>query len=92
MKRELTLTLEPNAGTINMFYAFINGKRVIAAEGTKKREWKGVIENDEVRIKVRVIGIDSSKYKMTIDLPGTAEDQKLTFQLNGGYHEFEIYI
>ena len=92
MKRKITLALEPTAGTINLFYAFINGKRIIADEGTEKREWKGNIDNDEVRIKVRVTGIGSSKYKMTIDLPGTADDQKLTFQLNGGYHEFEIYI
>lgn len=92
MKRKVKLTLEPNAGAINMFYAFINGKRVIADEGSKKQEWEGIIDNDEVRIKIRVTGIDSSKYKMTIDLPGTAEDQELTMQLNGGYHEFEIYI
>jgi uncharacterized beta-barrel protein YwiB (DUF1934 family) len=92
MKRKFTLTLEPVAGAINMFYAFLNGKRIIADEGTKKRKWEGEIETDEVRIKVRVTGIGSSKYKVTIDLPGTAKDQKLTFQLKGGYHEFEMYI
>ena len=92
MKREFTLILEPSSGTINMFYAFLNGKRIIADDGTKKRQWQGEIESEEVRLKVRVTGIGSSSYKVTIDLPGTANDQKLTFQLNGGYHEFELCI
>lgn len=92
MKREFTLILEPISGTINMFYAFLNGKRIIAEDGTKKREWQGEIESGEVSLKVRVTGIGSSSYKVTIDLPGTAYDQKLTFQLNGGYHEFELCI
>ena len=92
MKRKFTLTLEPESGTINMFYAFLNGKRIIADEGTKKRKWEGMIESEEVSIKIRVTGIGVSKYKATIDLPGTANDQKLTFQLKGGYHEFEMHI
>ena len=92
MKRKLKLELEPEAGAINMFYAFVNGKKVIAAEGTKKRNWTGDIKADEVRIKVRVTGIDDAEYTVSIDLPGTANDQELTFQLSGGYHEFEMYI
>ena len=75
-----------------MFYAFLNGKRIIAAEGTKKREWKGEVATENVKFKVRVTGINAAKYRMTIDLPGTADDQNLTFQLNGGYHEFKITI
>ena len=92
MKRKMKLILEPKAGTINLFYAFINGKKVIADEGTKKRIWEGKINEDEVRIKVRVTGIGKSEYKVIIDLPGTADDQELVFQLDGGYHEFELFI
>ena len=92
MEREFKLSLEPAGGAINLFYAFVNGKRIITDEGTKKREWKGIIKGEEVKLKVRVTGIGNAKYKVTIDLPGTADDQKLTFELEGGYHEFELYI
>jgi len=92
MKRKITIALETVTGTINMFYAFLNGKRIIAADGTKKRSWTGEIESEQVKLKVRVSGINDAKYMATIDLPGTANDQSLTFQLTGGYHEFEIEI
>jgi len=35
MKRKFSLTLETEAGTINMFYAFLNGNRIIADDGTE---------------------------------------------------------
>lgn len=90
--RTLTLVLEPASGIINLFYAFVNGKKVIAATGDSKREWTGEIPDGEVRFKTRVTGIDDSGYKLTIDLPGNANDQKLKFNLEGGYHEFEMYL
>ncbi len=92
MNRKLTIKLSRDAGIINMFYAFLNGKRIIASEGTEIGTWTGQIEDGEVRLKVRVTGIDSASYIVSIDLPGTANDQELTFQLNGGYHEFAICL
>ena len=92
MTRKFTLTLAPEAGAINMFYAFLNGNRIIADEGTETRSWEGEIDTAEVRIKVRVMGIDDAQYTATFNLPGTAEDQSLTFILTGGYHEFELRV
>jgi hypothetical protein len=92
LDRILTLKLEQVAGTINMFYAFINGKRVIADQGINPAEWTDTIPEGEVKLKVRVSGIDTASYKVTIDLPGTADDQEITFELEGGYHEFEMRI
>ncbi len=58
----------------------------------KKRTWAGKIPNSQVRIKSRVVGIDDATFKFGIDLPGTADDQGLTFKLQGGYYETEITL
>lgn len=90
--RNFTLTLEPVSGGLTLFYAFINGVKVIQSDGTKKRSWTGKIPDAQVRIKIRVVGIDDASFKLGIDLPGTAEDQSLTFKLQGGYYETEISL
>lgn len=92
LSKKIKLALEAKSGAITLFYAFINGKKVIAEDGTKKREWEGNIEPGETRLKVRVIGIDDAQYTLNLDLPGTADDQSITFSLEGGYHEFELSI
>ncbi len=90
--RQFALTLEPIAGGLTMFYAFINGTKLIQAEATKKRLWRGNIPTSQVKIKVRVIGIGNAQYKLGIDLPKTADDQILNLNLEGGYHEIEIIL
>jgi hypothetical protein len=90
--RDLTLTLEPVSGGLTLFYAFVNGIKVIQSDGTAKRSWTGKIPNAQVRIKVRVVGIDDACFKLGIDLPGTADDQGLTLKLNGGYYETDLTL
>lgn len=90
--RSFTLTLEPVSGGLTLFYAFINGVKVIQSDGTKKRTWTGKIPDAQVRIKIRVVGIDDASFKLGIDLPGIADDQSLTFKLQGGYYETEITL
>ena len=92
MTRDFTLTLEPISGGLTMFYAFINGVKVIQADGTKKRKWTGKIPDSQVRIKIRVVGIADASFQLGIDLPGTADDQKLTLKLQDGYYETEITL
>lgn len=91
-QRDLSLALEPVLGSITMFYAFINGTKVIQSDGTKKRTWSGKIPLSQVKIKVRVTGIDDATFKLGIDLPGTANDQSLTLKLDGGYYETSITL
>jgi hypothetical protein len=91
MSRQLTVALEAVEGAITRFYAFIDAKRIIAADGTENPEWTGSV-SDQITLKIRVTGIDSAKYKLTIDLPENLHDQTLTFQLQDGYHEVEITI
>ena len=90
--RTLTITLEPTAGSVTMFYAFVDGRKVIQGEGTKKRSWTGTIGSSQITIKIRVVGIGQAQYKLGIDLPGTAQDQNLILKLEGGYHEAEITL
>ena len=90
--RNFTLTLEPVSGGITLFYAFINGVKVIQSDGTDKKTWAGQIPDAQVRIKVRVIGIDNASFTIGLDLPGTADDQSLTLKLQGGYYETEILL
>jgi len=90
--RDLTISLEPTMGTCNRFYAFVASNRWIAADGDRKRSKKGQIGTSQVKITVRVFGIGEAQYKLGLDLPGTVDDQSLTFNLSGGYHETEILI
>lgn len=91
--RKLSITMEAKSGTINLFYGFLNEKKIISGEGSKKQEWSGkVSENSKAKLKIRVTGIGNATYELGIDLPGTLEDQKITFKLTGGYHETEILI
>lgn len=90
--RTFTISLESIAGTIHLFYAFINGIRIIADDASQKRTWSGVIPDSEIRVKIRVLGIGNARFKMEIDLPGTAEDQSITFNLTNGYYETEIHL
>jgi hypothetical protein len=92
LTRNFTLTLEPVSGGLTLFYAFINGVKVIQSDGTRKRTWAGKIPDAQVRIKIRVVGIDDASFKIGIDLPGTADDQNLTLKLQGGYYETEITL
>lgn len=91
-QRVLTVVLEPLTGTINRIYVFVNGKRVIDADGTSPQQWTGKVPDSEIRIKFRVTGIDAAQYKVKIDLPGNMHDQEIVFTLDGGYHEWEIRI
>lgn len=90
--RDFTLTLEPVSGGLTMFYAFVNGIKVIQSDGTKKRTWSGKIPDAQVRIKIRVVGINNATFKFGIDLPETADDQSLILKLQGGYYETEIIL
>ncbi|MCE7068244.1 hypothetical protein [Dyadobacter sp. CY326] len=90
--RDFTLTLEPVSGGITLFYAFVNGVKVIQSDGTEKRAWNGTISLAQVRIKVRVVGIGNASFNLGIDLPGTAEDQSLTLKLHDGYYETDILL
>lgn len=92
MARKLTLKLAPVSGTIERFYAFIECKKRIADDGDEERKWSGEIADDETQIKVRVFGIGKAKYKLTLDLPGTADDQSLELSLDHGYGELELTI
>lgn len=90
--RDLQITLERDSGSITYFYAFLNDIRVLQSPGTKKATWKGKIPGSQIRIKVRVVGIDQASFKFGIDLPGVADDQSLTLSLQGGYYETEITL
>lgn len=90
--RQFSLTLERVTGSITYFYAFIDGVRVVQSPGSKKATWSGKIPVGQIRIKVRVMGIDEASFKLGIDLPGVADDQNLTFSLEGGYYETELAI
>lgn len=92
MARSLTIKLATIDGTIERFYAFVDRRRRIAASGESERSWTGSVDDDDVRIKLRVFGIASAKYRVTIDLPGFADDQKLELSLDRGYGELELRV
>ncbi|MEM7152022.1 MAG: hypothetical protein AAF799_04230 [Myxococcota bacterium] len=92
MARSLTLKMSPVEGTIERFYAFVDRRKRIADSGDTERSWSGSIDDDDVQIKVRVFGNGSARYRLTIDLPGVVDDQRLELTLDRGYGELEIRI
>jgi len=54
--------------------------------------WSGVIPDSEIRLKIRVSGMGNARFRMEIDLPGTADDQSVIFNLTNGYYETKIYL
>lgn len=92
MARNLTIKMEPVEGTIERFYAFVGPLKRIAGDGTRAQSWCGEIPEDELRLKVRCFGIGAAKYRLTIDLPGTVDDQNLVLSLTDGYGELELRI
>jgi len=92
MARSLTLKLAPVDGTIERFYAFVDCKKRISHDGDQERSWSGPVDDDDTRIKLRVFGIGNARYRLMIDLPGTAHDQVLELRLDGGYGELELRI
>jgi len=89
--RDITIKLTPVSGGITLMYAFINGVAVIRAEGAED-SWTGKIPEMQVTLKIRVLGIGEASFKLGIDLPGTINDQSITYNLEGGYYETEITI
>lgn len=92
MARSLTLKMAPVDGTIERFYAFVDCKKRISHDGNQERSWTGAIDDADTRIKLRVFGIGNARYRVTIDLPGTAHDQTLELRLDAGYGELELRI
>lgn len=91
MARKMTIELEATAGTVERFYAWVDGEKRIANDATRKRSWTGMV-GDFARVKVRVFGMGRARYKLSVDLPGTAEDQMLELGLDRGYSEAELVL
>lgn len=90
--RSLTIAMKAVSGTINRFYAFLDGHRVIAADGNTEPSLSRDVSMSPVTLRVRVFGIDRASYELSIDLPGTADDQNLKLQLFEGYHELNLSL
>lgn len=92
MARRLTIKLQPVSGTIERFYAFIDCKKRIVADGREEPSWTGEVEDEGTQIKLRVFGVGSARYRLSIDLPGVADDQRLELALDRGYGELELTL
>lgn len=92
MARKLTFRLRALSGTIERFYAFVDCKKRIVADGVGEAVWSGEVTDDEVTLKVRVFGVGRAKYRMSVDLPGVADDQNLELWTDQGYGEVELKI
>ncbi len=92
MARKLTVRLETISGTVERFYAFVGCKKRIAADGLTPASWTGMVDDDEVHLKVRVFGVGRAKYRLIIDLPGVVDDQRLELWTDDGYGEMEMRV
>lgn len=95
MSRSLTIKVDATQGTLTETDVFIkengNYKRVIASPSNSS-SWTGNIGEGVVEVKFRVWGIGNSKFKITLDLPGTAKDLNVECSLNQGYYAPKFII
>ncbi len=92
MARKLKLIIEPVSGTHNYFVVKVDKAIVLNGEATKM-EYENDISDKPVEIYASSLGIGTGpKYKLTIDLPGTAEDHSNTYILKKGFHEITYNI
>lgn len=92
MARRLTLRLRALSGTVERFYAFVDCKKRIVADGLGEARWSGDVDDDEIKLRVRVFAVGRAKYRMSVDLPGVADDQNLELWTDDGYGEVELKI
>jgi hypothetical protein len=92
MARRMTIELETVSGTVERFYVFVDGIKRIVADGTERASWSGDVPDDSVCLRIRVFGVGAAKYRFGIDLPGTADDQRIELLLDRGYGELELSL
>ena len=92
MARRLTLRLRALSGTVERFYAFVDRKKRIIADGLGEARWSGDVDDDEIAVKVRVFAVGRAKYRLSVDLPGVADDQNLELSTDHGYGEVQLRI
>lgn len=85
-KRELTVKVERATGTLNRILVWANDRPIIVTDGDDG-EWTGNVPDGPVKLETTIWGQGKAKYTLTIDLPGTAKDQKLELALTNGYHD-----
>lgn len=90
-KRELTIGIKRVGGTLNRVLAWVNGYPVVVTDG-QDGSWTGKIPAGKVELETAVWGAGKARYVLTIDLPGTAEDQTIELTLTGGYHDAKYTI
>jgi hypothetical protein len=90
-KRKLTVKIENASGTTNRVLAWVNGYPIIHTDG-QDGEWSGKIPAGKVKLETAVWGQGKAKYALTIDLPGTIDDQKIECSLTKGYYDAEYSI
>ncbi|MEQ8882310.1 MAG: hypothetical protein RLQ12_21895 [Cyclobacteriaceae bacterium] len=91
MEKKITITVEPVAGSFNLFVIILNGKAVKITEGSKA-EYAGDLPEGDITIRTRASGMGQAKYKVTIDLPGEDRDVTANHKLDRGYDEQEFKI
>lgn len=87
--RKATITLDPKSGTINQFYAYVDGVAVIGDSGKQKRIWSGPVGDSNVLFKIQAYGIHGSTYTCEIKCSGSSGVPQHLRTLDGGKNEFE---
>ena len=84
--RNLSIKVEGVKGTFNRILVWANGDPIIHTDG-EAGDWSGKIPTGKVKLETAVWGQGKARYALTIDLPGTMDDQKLECSLTNGYHD-----
>jgi hypothetical protein len=93
--RPLTLTLERSAGSgpVHQWVLVQVGKGVVLAEdGDKKRSYVASIPSRKTRFELHSIGTAGSKFSVTIDLPGKANDFVMTCTMPATHFVMEFSL
>ncbi len=92
MARHLKLSLSREAGDIHYFSARLNDRPFLFQQGSATAAGIQEIPDSATPVEVQVGGRRGAKYRLSVDLPGVANDFSLVFTLDGSVQvlEFEL--
>jgi hypothetical protein len=86
-----TVKIEPQGGTLDRVYVFVDRKKRIASDGGATATWTGAVVPGESKVRFKVFGSKGAKAELTVEVQGQPAVTR-TVTLEGSAGEAEITL
>jgi DNA repair exonuclease SbcCD ATPase subunit len=86
-----TVKVEPEAGTLDRFYVFVDRKKRIASDGGTASTWTGPVVPGKSRVRCKVFGQKGAKALLTILVQGQPAIER-TLTIDGNVGEVDLTL